>query len=58
MSSFEREERMERGLEGRMGWMEGGCWELDAVQCEARGWKRWVLRRGDVKGMPKKEPIW
>ena len=31
MSSFEREWRMEKGLEGRMGWMEGGCWELDAV---------------------------
>ena len=44
-------------MEGRMGWMEGGCWELDAVQCEARGWKRWVLRRGEVKGMTKKEPI-
>ena len=45
---------MERGLEGRMSWMEGGCWELDTVLCEARGWKRWVLRRGDVNGMTKK----
>ena len=45
MSSFEREWRMERGLEGRMSWMEGGCWELDDVLCEVRGWKRWVLRR-------------